>query len=169
MKKTLEVINKLEKDGIIEGYAVGGATALLFYTEPALTFDLDIFICLPGKLQSTGIIDFSSLYRNLEAQGYKADKEHIMIEGIPVQFIPVYNSLVEEAVKNSKPYEYEGVPIKVLTIEYLLVIMIDTNRPKDRERVRKILEEVTFDRHFFESLVKKYSLDKKWEKYSKNE
>ena len=47
MKKTLQVINQLEKEKIIDGYAMGEATALLFYTEPALTFDIDVFVFLP--------------------------------------------------------------------------------------------------------------------------
>ena len=169
MKKTLEVINRLEKEGIIEGYALGGATALLFYTEPALTFDLDIFIFLPGVSKTMGLVDLSPLYRFFESEGYTTDKEHIMIEGIPVQFIPVYNSLVEEAVRNASTHEYEGVPIKVLTVEYLLAIMIDTNRPKDRERVRKLLDEVSFSKEMLESIVVRYSLQTRWKKYNNNE
>ena len=169
MKKTFEVINRLEKNGIIKGYAVGGATALLFYTEPALTFDLDIFIFLPGETKTMDILDLSPLYRWLESEGYTPDKEHIMIEGIPVQFIPAYNSLVQEAVNNSLTHEYEGVPIKVLTIEYLLAIMFDTNRPKDRERIRKLLDEVHFNRETLELILRRHSLQNKWEKLSKNE
>ena len=92
-----------------------------------------------------------------------------MIEGIPVQFIPAYNSLVQEAVNNSLTHEYEGVPIKVLTIEYLLAIMFDTNRPKDRERIRKLLDEVHFNRETLELILRRHSLQNKWEKLSKNE
>ncbi|MBI2092238.1 MAG: hypothetical protein HYT75_04505 [Deltaproteobacteria bacterium] len=99
MKKTLQVINALERDGIIQGYAMGGATALLFYTEPALTFDVDIFVFLPSAKKTSALLDIAPLYKHLESKGYRAEKEHVMIEGIPVQFLPVYNSLIEEAVK----------------------------------------------------------------------
>jgi hypothetical protein len=165
MKKTLQIINNLEKEGIIEGYAIGGATALLFYTEPALTFDVDIFVFLPGDTGSKAILDLGSLYKSLETKGYQAEKEHVMIEGIPVQFIPVYNDLVEEAVKNASTKDYEELKVKVLSMEHLFAVMIDTNRPKDRERIVKLLGEVSFDHKLLESILKRHSLHDKWKKY----
>ncbi len=44
MKLALEVVNSLERDGIIGRYAIGGAMAAVFYAEPVSTFDVDIFI-----------------------------------------------------------------------------------------------------------------------------
>lgn len=164
MKKTIEVINNLEKQGVIENYAMGGATALLFYAEPALTFDIDIFVFLPRDKSAKNIIDLSSLYTFLESRGYHAEKEHVIIEGIPVQFIPVYNTLVEEAVQQASIEEYEGVKIKVLKIEYLLAIMLDTNRPKDRERIGKLLDEASFDQNLLTSILKRHSLQERWGK-----
>jgi len=165
MKKTIQIINDLEDEGIIDGYALGGATALLFYAEPALTFDVDIFIFLPGDEDGKGFVDLSPLYEALATKGYSAEKEHVVIEGIPVQFIPVYNVLVREAVNQAATKEYEDVKIKVLRIEHLLAIMIDTDRPKDRERIGKLLDEVTFDRECLESILDRHSLRKKWEKF----
>ncbi len=165
MKKTIQVINELEDEGIIDGYALGGATALLFYAEPALTFDVDIFIFLPGDEEGKGLVDLSPLYQALATKGYSAEKEHVIIEGIPVQFIPVYNVLVREAVNQASTKEYEGIKVKVLKIEHLLAIMVDTNRPKDRERIGKLLEEVTYDRGHFESILDRHALRKKWEKH----
>lgn len=143
---------------------MGGATALLFYAEPALTFDIDIFVFLPGGKGTKGFIDLSPLYKDLESKGYRAEKEHVIIEGVPVQFIPVYNSLVEEALKQASIKEYEGVRVKVLKIEYLLAIMMDTNRPKDRERIGKLLDEVNFNQKILENILDRYSLRQKWEK-----
>ncbi len=165
MKKTLQVINQLEKDGIIQGYAMGGATALLFYTEPALTFDVDIFVFLPPTKATSALIDIAPLYKHLGSKGYRAEKEHVMIEGIPVQFLPVYNPLIEEAVKHASLKKYEGVGIKVVELEYLMAIMIDTNRSKDRERIRKLLDEARFDHAKLDSILKCYSLNKKWKQH----
>lgn len=165
MKKTLCVINQLEKEGVVEGYAIGGATALLFYAEPALTFDVDIFIFLPGEKKQSGLIDLSPLYAALQAKGYRAEKEHVMIEGVPVQLIPAYNALIEEAVKNASLEEYEELMTKVVRIEYLLAIMIDTNRSKDRDRLGKVLDEVSFDQKKLSSILKRHRLLQKWEKF----
>lgn len=165
MKRTLQVVNELEKDGIIQGYAVGGATALLFYAEPALTFDIDIFVFLPSSEKASALIDIAPLYKHLESRGYRAEKEHVMIEGIPVRFLPVYNSLIEEAIKHASKKKYEGAVIKVLELEYLMAIMIDTNRSKDRERIWKLLDEASFDQTKLESILERHSLKKKWKQY----
>ena len=49
IEKTIAVINKMVVDGIIENYALGGATAVIFYTEPIATQDVDIFIHVPAE------------------------------------------------------------------------------------------------------------------------
>jgi hypothetical protein len=43
LKKTLKVLNDLKKKGIIKDYAIAGGIATIFYVEPILTYDLDIF------------------------------------------------------------------------------------------------------------------------------
>ncbi len=48
----LAVLNKMQDDGVIEKYAVGGAVASSLYLEPSLTADVDVFVMLkapPGK------------------------------------------------------------------------------------------------------------------------
>lgn len=163
MEKTVAVINALEKEGTIGGYALGGAMALLFYAEPALTYDVDVFLFLPGDKGAGRLLDLGPLYRTLETKGYRAEKEHVLIEGIPVQFIPVYNALVEEAVREASTKEYQGVKTKVIRMEHLLAIMIDTNRPRDRERIARVLQEVEFDRPALRGILKRHSLEDRWE------
>ncbi len=46
----------------------------------------------------------------------------------------------------------------------ILAIMIDTNRPKDRERIGKLIHEGTFDQKILESIVDRYGLRQRWEK-----
>ena len=42
--KTLQVLNQMVADGIVEQYAIAGAVAALNYIEPSVTEDLDILI-----------------------------------------------------------------------------------------------------------------------------
>ena len=35
-------LNQMERDGTLQSYAIAGATAFLFYSEPVLTYDLDV-------------------------------------------------------------------------------------------------------------------------------
>ena len=41
LREAFQAINKLKADGLFEDYAVAGAIALVFWTEPVATFDLD--------------------------------------------------------------------------------------------------------------------------------
>ncbi len=50
MKKTIEIINELKSKKLIDDYAIGGGIGALFYIEPFLTYDLDIFIIIRENL-----------------------------------------------------------------------------------------------------------------------
>jgi hypothetical protein len=41
-------LNTLKADDLVRDYAIGGATAALFYAEPARTYDIDVFVVLGG-------------------------------------------------------------------------------------------------------------------------
>lgn len=162
MEKALIVINDLKENGLIKDYAVGGGIAVVFYIEPILTYDLDIFFIPAGE--NDGLLVLSSLYDYLKKQGYTPEKEHILIEGIPVQFLPVYNDLIEEAVKKAEYTSYKDTKIKVVKAEYLIAIMLQTYRPKDRERVIKFLDEADFDTGQLEKILLKFNLKDRFEK-----
>lgn len=78
MEKTLAVINKLEQEGIIGRYAIGGAVAATRYIEPSQTYDLDIFVLLP--LSPSGLISISPIYAYLGQHGYMPREESIVID-----------------------------------------------------------------------------------------
>ncbi len=164
MKTALKIINELEEEGFIERYALGGATALLFYAEPSLTFDVDVFVFLPGTKDPKRLINLGPLYKALKTKGYSAEKEYVLIKEIPIQFIPAYNPLIVEAVEKAMEKKYEGIKTKVLTLEHLLAIMVDTNRPKDRERIKNLLGTVPFDKKSLGKILDRHSLRIKWEK-----
>jgi hypothetical protein len=119
-----------------------------------LTYDLYIFY-IPAE----DCIDaLSPIYAYLKGKGYKTQEEHIVIEGVPVQFIPVYNELIREAVLETAEVKYGRTKTKVLGLEYLVAIMLQTNRPKDRERLVKIFEEVKVDLRFLKKILKRFNL-----------
>ena len=160
MKRTIEVLNELEKEGIFSRYAIGGAMAATFYTEPFLTFDLDVFVFLPRT--PGGLLTLGPLYEALRARGYTEEDETILIEGVPVQFLPAYNSLVEEALNQAQEIMFENVPTRVLRSEHLIAISLQTGRGKDRERVRILREQAQLDMNFLASVLKRHQLDEKW-------
>jgi hypothetical protein len=159
LRDTLAVINSLETEGVIGKYAIGGAMALLFYVEPILTDDLDIFCYVP---QAGLLEDLSPIYRHLTASGYKPEGECITIEGVAVQFLIPPTKLVAEALDNATETVVESVPTRVFQYEYLLAIMTETGRPKDRAKIASALESLKPDMSKLNDLLKRYNLSNKW-------
>jgi len=160
MEKTLQIINQLKEEGIIKSYSIAGAVASIFYVEPVTTYDLDVFIVLAdnGNL----LVSLAPIYDWFRNKGYEFDKEHVLIMGVPVQFIPVYNKLVNEALENSIDKKYGETVVKVISPEYLIAIMLDTFRTKDKERILRFLEEAEINNEKLDSPLKKYDLVEKY-------
>lgn len=66
MRRTIEVLNVLERAGAFSRYAIGGAMGAIFYAEPFLTFDLDVFVVLPSS--AGGLLTLALIYDALRAQ-----------------------------------------------------------------------------------------------------
>jgi len=162
MKKTINILNQLQKKGLIKDYAIGGGIATIFYVETFLTYDLDVFIITPGKGEEKNLILLSPIFNYLEDKGYPWKGEHIIIEGIPVQFIPA-DELEEEAVINAKEIEYEGVKTNVMTPEYLIALLLRASRKKDIEKIEKLLEQTKIDLKKLKAILHKYGLSKKFD------
>ena len=151
----------MERDGVFTRYAIAGAMAATFYVEPLLTFDLDVFVVLPQT--PGGLLTLAPLYDALRARGYSEEEnECIRIEGVPVQFLPAYNALLEEALKEAQEIMYEDVPARVLRSEHLLAICLQTGRSKDRERVRILREQAKLDQNFLADVLRRHQLEDKW-------
>jgi len=164
MEDTIKVINKLMKEGLIKSYAIGGGIAVIFYAEPILTYDLDILFI---PMTDEHLISLSPIYNHLKRKGYRIDKEHIIIEGIPVQVIPVYNELVKEAVENAVEIRYKKIKTWTLKPEYLIAIMLQTFRPKDKERIIKLIDEAKIDLKYLREILKRHGLNKRYDNFRK--
>jgi hypothetical protein len=155
------------KKKVIANYAIGGAMALTFYAEPTLTYDLDVFVFLFKPQTSTKIIDLRPIYAYCEVRHYAVKQEHVFIEGVAVQFIPAYNRLVEDAVKNAKSIKYGKTFAQVITLEYLIVIMLQTARPKDHARLVQVLSDVAIDNKKLQTILTINGLTHAWQNFQK--
>lgn len=164
MERTLQVLNALERDGVLSRYAIGGAMAATFYVEPVVTFDLDVFVLLPKTPDA--LVSLAPLYAALRDRGYAEEGECVMIAGVPVQFLPAYNALVEEAVAEARQIKYETTPTRVLRPEHLLAIAVQTGRDKDRERVRLLIEQAPLDRAYLADVLSRHGLDERWKRWN---
>jgi hypothetical protein len=48
------------------------------------------------------------IYEWAAMRGFSSLKEHVLIHGVPVQFLPAHNLLAEEAVVEARELNYEG-------------------------------------------------------------
>ena len=170
MKKTLEILNKLKEKGLVLDFAIGGGIATIFYTEPVFTYDLDVFVIIKPELQ-TRIISLVPIYDYLKSRGYSWKGEHIVIDGMPVQFIPAGSDIEKDAIENAKDIIYSGVKTKVLPAEYLIAIALKVGRRKDFEKIGRLIDQAKIDKNVLEKIIlKKYHLAEKfkeWKKMSK--
>lgn len=155
----LRVLNDMKGSGVVEDYAVAGAMALVFWTEPIPTFDLDVLVFLPGDEPT--IVSLAPLYNWAAGRGYTAQAEHVMIEGVPVQFLPAHNSLADEAIERAVTLEYEGVPVRVVRPEHLVALYLEPGARtlKRRERAAALMESSALDRAALDELLKRFSLE----------
>lgn len=152
------------QEGVLNDYAVGGAIATIYYTEAFATKDIDIFFIPPQKDE---IIILTPFYDFLLKKGYKTYKEYIMIGDIPIQFIPAATELEKEAVQKAISVRYKNIGIKVLRPEYLVAIFLKVFRPKDREKIIKLLEQAKINKTLLEAILERHNLDRKFDDFKK--
>ena len=163
MEKTLAVINQLEQEGLIGRYAIGGAIAATRYIEPVQTYDLDIFVILP--VEPSGLISLTPIYTYLTQRGHPPQGEGIVIGDWPVQFLPVYDELTEEALTEAVEVKFGSTPTRVLSAEHLAAIMLKTGRPKDHARLIQFFELNALNKAALEEIVARHSLTPQWESF----
>ena len=99
------------------------------------------------------------------AKGYAEEGECVVIEGVPVQFLPAYNALLEEALREAREMQYQATFTRVLRVEHLVAICLETGRPKDRERVRILREQATLDDVYLTGILRRHQLEEKWKEW----
>jgi hypothetical protein len=161
IEKTISVVNQMIEDGVIEDYALGGATAVIFYTEPIATEDIDIFVHIrPG---GNPLIEFQPLFDYLKDKGYGMRGEHFYVEGFPIQFLPTGTDLLIEAVNEANQFKLsDGTIIRVMTPEHLVAVMLNTGRSKDYLRISVFLEHDAVNPEELRRVLNKHNLTQKW-------
>ena len=165
MKETLKVINRMQDDGIIGTYAIGGAVGATFYLEPVATMDVDVFVSLPKVSDNHALISLAPLYGYLKALGHELRGEYIVIGGWPVQFLPPADALGKEALAAAIETEVEGVPTRVVTAEHLVAVALQLGRAKDHARILQFVEAGVLDRNRFDAILARHHLIERWSRF----
>jgi hypothetical protein len=150
----LRAANELVSAGLIEDYALGGALAAIYYTEPFATYDADIIFISSDKTLSAGV---PAIYWHLQSKGWHVEREHLIIKDFPVQFLAA-SGLTEEAVRKAKRIEYDGVPAKVFSPEYIIAIAASVGRHKDLARIEQLMAQAKVDRALLDDILRRHNL-----------
>jgi hypothetical protein len=164
IREVIETINRLQADGVIDRYAIGGAVGATFYLEPVATIDVDVFIELHAPSGSP-IITPKPIFDYLLKHGCVMQGEYVIISGWPVQFLPPTSPLVEEALEEAVEKNIGNVRTRVFTAEHLAVIALATGRAKDKARLLQFLEAGAVQMKKFESILTRHALLDRWRQF----
>ena len=157
LKDVFAVLQQMRDHGLVSAYAIGGATAVLFYAEPTRTYDVDVFVTLPSNTPAA-IVSLAPVYAWARTRGIATEGEHLLIEGVPVQFFPAYNALVEEAVAEAHVHDYEGVPVRVVGPEHLVALALQAGGARRRERAWQLLQFGGVDRRRLRLILDRHEI-----------
>ena len=166
IKEAIATINRMQADGVIGRYAIGGAVGATFYLEPVTTLDVDIFVGFrsePGQL----LLSLRPIYDYLTARGCAVEGEYIVVAGWPVQFLPPGSPLVEEALAEAIDRDIDGTPVRVFSAEHLAAIALQVGRAKDKVRLLQFVEAGALDAVRFPAIVLRHGLVDRWGQFER--
>jgi hypothetical protein len=151
------------RDGVIEDYVIGGATALMYFSIPNfVTEDIDVFVYLKANPAST-MIDVSPIYNYLVSRkNARVQGDYVIVDGFPIQFLIPYDDVSKEAFAHAIRITPEQMSFKIFDLEYSMAIMIQLGKEKYIERLRTLMRYRLFNEKKLESLLEKFNLAAKW-------
>jgi hypothetical protein len=93
--------------------------------------------------------------------------EGFIIEGLRVQFLPVFNSLNDEGVQTAKSFSVNDEIIQVMAPEYLVANMLEIGRKKDYTRIAQFFEANVCDADRLNDILSRHNLQAKMEALQK--
>jgi len=140
-EKVAELAVLFERAGI--PHAFGGAIALVYWSEPRGTVDIDINVFLPAT-------EFSRVFSTLNGHGIATtpamekeaiDREQVRVDwgGTPVDLFFAYDPFHDSCNERSVVVDFYSQPIRVLAAEDIVIFKTLYNRPKDWPDVEQLL------------------------------
>ena len=161
LANVFQALNDLRDKGVVTEYAIGGGMAALFYAETTLTYDVDVFALIPS---SGLLVDLTAIYHWAKQNNFEAQQEHIMVHGVPVQFLAAREGLETDAIANAQTIDAEGVEVRVIRPEHLAIIYVLAGSSKRRERARALFEAGAVDQIQLQKLLNHFDFQEEWKR-----
>jgi hypothetical protein len=162
MREVAQLLNAMRDAGVIQEYALFGAIAQMRYTEPVATLDADVLVAVPEP-QSLDVL--KPLYEFCAARGHRPEGEAVRVGAWPVQFLPVFSPLTQEALEQAETADFEGIPLRVVRPDHLAVIALSVGRAKDFARILALLEVRSVTREQVARLAARHGLADAWRRF----
>jgi hypothetical protein len=162
MREVAQLLNDMLRAGVIGNYAMFGAVAQMRYTQPVATLDADVLVSLPA-MQDNNVLD--PICHFCRSRGYNPEGEAILVGDWPVQFIPAFSRLTEEAIDRAETGEIGGLPLRVVRADYLAAIALSVGRAEDFARVLSLLEADAVSSNDIERLCARHDLISQWQQF----
>lgn len=146
-------LNRLKRRRLIKDYAVIGAVASTAYMEPTFTEDIDIIVLVDTD------DEYLQTFRGVAEAAESSEGMHHFLAGVPVQlFLSTTNPLFEDALAGARPVRIGGLRVKFASREHLILLYLDSFRPKDRLRIIHLLPHADMD--IVHSLMERFDDEK---------
>jgi hypothetical protein len=165
MEKVIEILNRMQADGVIEKFAIGGGIATIRYLEAYLTDDIDVFLW-PVTISEGGVVNFGRIYSYLEELGYRPEREYVRIGDWLVQFVFASEPVQKEAVEQAERVAFAGAYTSLFSVEHLAAELLRSGRLKDLTRVADLLKSEQMNMSKFRDIINRNGLTQKWEQFA---
>ena len=147
----LKVLRALKQEGTVRDYILFGSVAAMVHTRPFFTQDVDIALAVGSDEEFQRI--FNRLIEFGEVQGHS-----VVIAGTPVEVFPAdISPIIRDALAHALRKRVEGIAVKVVGPEHLLLEALRVYRSQDKGRVF-LLDEVV-DRKTLRALLRRLDHD----------
>jgi hypothetical protein len=123
-----------------------------------LTEDADVLVEVPGE---HGQDVPAPIHAYCRSRGLSAQGQWIRVGSWPVQFIPPYSRITEAALREAVVEDFEGVPLRVVRADFLAMIALDSGRPKDFDRIIRMMEAGAIGLDGLQKLAERHGLSAK--------
>jgi hypothetical protein len=165
MEKVIEILNRMQADGVIEKFAIGGGIATIRYLEAYLTDDIDVFLS-PVIMSEGGLVSFGPIYSYLDELGYRPEREYIRIDDWLLQFVFAVEPIQKEAVEEAERVAFAGAYTSIFSVEHLAAELLRSGRLKDLTRVADLLNSEQMDMNKFRDIINRNGLTEKWQQFA---
>lgn len=160
-------LNRIQSEGLISAYAIGGAVAAQAYIEASDTEDVDVFVVIAGD-EDASLNPHAKVSANLIQHGAKWSGPYLLIGGWPVQLLPPASKLYEDAITTARAKDFGNQIVgRILGPEHLATIALATGRSKDYIRVDEFIKRGKVDLPALMAMIDQYGLKERWDTFRK--